>query len=355
MSIQLGHRPRTAAPLLIAATLFLCGPGHAQTDDVAPLFASNDVIELTLSAPMRTLVNRRLRRPEVDGTISFTDSSGATTELAVEVTTRGHNRLEICSFPPLSLNLRRREVGGTLFAGQNRLKLVTPCRNNEDYEQYLELEYLTYRIFEKITDLSFKVRPVRMRYVDTDRDNREQEAPAFLIEHKNGVAARVGLEAVDVPRIRLAELDTAQIAAVSIFQYMIGNTDWSALEPADDEDCCHNSAVLANTDNSERYWIVPYDFDNAGLVNTSYSRPNDRLSIRRVTDRLYRGYCIASSGIDGVIEKFNASRPAIEALFSSSALSDETREPALEFLADGYRILNDPAETQSKIVDGCRG
>jgi len=117
---------------LAASALLVLGvapcPVGAQTRPVAPLFAGYTPVAITLTTPVRTLVNRRASRPELDGTLAYEDAAGRTVALDVEVTTRGHSRLEICSFPPLSLDLRRGQLDGTLFAEQNRLKLVTLCR-----------------------------------------------------------------------------------------------------------------------------------------------------------------------------------------------------------------------------------
>jgi hypothetical protein len=55
--------------------------------------------------------------------------------LDIAVATRGNSRLELCSLPPLSINLKRKQVASTLFAGQNKLKIVTQCRKSADYRQ----------------------------------------------------------------------------------------------------------------------------------------------------------------------------------------------------------------------------
>jgi hypothetical protein len=40
----------------------------------------------------------------------------------------------------------------------------------------------------------------------------------------------------------------------------------------------------------KRYYL-PYDFDLAGLVNSRYAYPDPSLPIRKVTQRMYRGFC----------------------------------------------------------------
>ena len=321
----------------------------------APLFASGEPLDLTLSMPVRSLVSHARSKPEVEGTLSYTAADGTVVELAVEVTTRGKSRLEYCRFPPLGLNLKRKQVENTLFAGQDRLKLVTRCRDAHNFEQYLALERVLYRVYEQVSDIAFLVRPVRVRYVDTERDDVE-EAPAFFIEHKDGVAARVGMKAVDVPSLAVADIRPDSLAVLSLFQFMIGNTDWSAVVPSGDEnDCCHNGAVLVAAGERKEFVVVPFDFDQAGLIDTVYAMPAEKLPIRSVRQRLYRGFCATNDSFDDAVSKFNAARPAIEALFDDPAIDDKTRAKALDYLGDSYAIINDPEQRQKRILDRCRG
>ena len=346
------HRLAAAAGTALAAGLVASG-SNAQTN--APLFASQEPILLTLEAPVRTLVSRRDRRPEVDGLVRYTGEDGSEVTLDVEVRTRGKSRLEICSFPPLSLNFKRGQVVDSLFAGQNRLKLVTLCRESTTFEQYLELEYLAYRIYAVVSEHAFLVRPVRMRYVDTDRDERVTEAPGFFIEHIDGVAERTGRVEAVVPSVSSDELEAAPMATLALFQFMIGNTDWSALAAADGEDCCHNMDLLGRADGSRGIIAVPYDFDQTGLVDASYAEPNERLGIRSVRQRLYRGLCASNDELDDAIAKFNAARPGIEALLASSSLDEDERAEAAEYLAGAYEVFNDPAVLEQQIIGRCRG
>lgn len=350
------RRFRRAALALLGAAL-VPGFAHAQTAgaESVPLFAAGNTIELTLTAPMRTLVARRARRPDVMGTIAYTGSDGVPVTLDVEVTTRGHSRLEICSFPPLRLDLPRGQVEGTLFAEQNRLKLVTLCRESNNYEQYLQLEYLVYRIYEQVSDYALKVRPVLAHYVDTDRKGRTEDAPAFLIESVDGLAERTGTEVAELPAVDRDMLDPSATAVLSVFQYMIGNTDWSPTSAAQDEDCCHNSEILALDGDAQTYIPVPYDFDQSGFINTVYSAPPEGLRLRSVRERLYRGLCAVNDHLDEAFARFTTARPAIEALLRDAPLEDRFRNDAVEYIVEFYEIINDPAERQEEIVDECRG
>ena len=328
----------------------------AQAADPAPLFAGQEPLAFTLSMPVRRLVSRARSKPVVAGTLSYVGADGATVKLDVEVTTRGKSRLEYCRFPPLSLDFKRKQVKGSLFAGQNKLKLVTRCRNGHNFEQYLALERVLYGVYAQVDEVAFRTRTAQVRYVDTERDDVE-EAPAFFIEHEDGVAARLGMRAVDIPRLQIADIQPKALAVLELFQFMIGNTDWSALAPSGDEkDCCHNGAVLAASDaGTGRFVVVPYDFDQAGLINTVYAAPNERLPIRSVRQRLYRGFCATNDHLVEAIGAFDAARPAIESLFNDPAIDDKARADALAYLRDSYAIIDDPGERQDEIIEHCRG
>jgi hypothetical protein len=321
----------------------------------APLFASDEEIELTLELPLRRLLQQRASHPAVEGTVVVNDAAAAL-PLDVEVTTRGHSRLELCAFPPLRLNFRRDQVAGTLFAGQNRLKLVTRCRETESYTNYLRLEYFAYRMYGELTEAAFRVRPLHARYVDTERDGAPRTAHAFLVEPIAGVAERLGWQTMAVPRLRLEQLEPRALARLALFQFMIGNTDWAVTQPTLGEDvCCHNGNVLAAPDSTASHVVVPFDFDSAGLVDAEYAKPDERLRIRSVRERLYRGFCATNGYLDETIAAFNAARRAIEDLLEEQPLTPRAHAAAAAYLARSYEIINDEGEKQRQIVDRCLG
>lgn len=343
-----------AAVALLGASLVPLA-SDAQPSDPAPLFASTDTVALTLSVPVRTLVNNRLRRPEVTGTLAYTGSDGVVVEIDVEVTTRGHSRLEICRFPPLSLDFDRSQVEGTLFAGQNRLKLVTLCRDSDQYAQYLQLEYLLYRIYGAVSTYALSARPVQIRYVDVERDGRAFDAPAFFVEHIDGLASRLGLQTVELPAIDISALEPRALATLSLFQFMIGNTDWSVTSPADGEHCCHNTDVLGPRGGVGPLIAVPFDFDQAGFINAAYALPDERLRIRSVRQRLYRGPCSVNEHLDQVAADFRMARPAIDALLADAPLDSRFRDDARSYVEEFYGVIDDPGLWHSAVLARCRG
>ena len=94
----------------------------------APLFESDETLEITIEAPMRTLLRHTADRPVVDGKAHYADATGEMVSLAVQVSTRGKSRLDVCKFPPLALSVKKKAAAGTVFEGQKNLKLVTHCQ-----------------------------------------------------------------------------------------------------------------------------------------------------------------------------------------------------------------------------------
>ncbi|MFQ6045613.1 MAG: hypothetical protein ACE5PT_04540, partial [Gemmatimonadales bacterium] len=153
------------------------------TLDPVPLFESNDVLTLTLEAPLKTIFREREQESEYHpGTLSYETEGGEQARLDVRLKTRGKTRLmrRICGFPPIRIDFRRSQVPGTPFAGQNSLKVVTHCQDRRsEYEQSVLLEYLIYRAFNELTEMSFRVRLAHVTWIDTDDDRDTVTKYAF--------------------------------------------------------------------------------------------------------------------------------------------------------------------------------
>lgn len=271
----------------------------------SPLFEDSRVLGVKLNGPLSSLFETADDRTELP--FSFT-ANGA--EHAVKVRLRGKSRRRVCEFPPLRLNFSAADTSQSIIAGQDKLKLVTHCRGSRAAQVDLLEEYAAYRIFNLLSDFSFRVRLLHITYTDTDGGLKEStfDRYGFLIEPAPGLAERVGGELTEVPGVSLGSLDVDQIATVFIFQYLIGNTDWSLVTNEEDDACCHNGDLIDTA--SGRYY-VPYDFDLSGMVNARYARPDPSLRIKRVTQRRYRGFCIPGEALEDALGKIMARRAAI--------------------------------------------
>jgi hypothetical protein len=261
----------------------------------SPLFGDDAVLDMELSGPFSTLIDAQTDSPEQPFVLR---ANG--TEHRVAVRVRGKSRLRVCDFPPLRVNFSKDRTGHTVFLDQDKLKLVTHCKDSAYAQTSVLKEYAAYRIFNLISDISYKVRLLRIQYNDTDGRMSEKTFVryGYFIQSASELADSVGGRPVEVPAVSMAYLDTVQSANVFVFQYLIGNTDWSLVTADVDSSCCHNGDLI---EIGSKAFHVPYDFDQSGLANARYARPDSSLRISKVTQRLYRGYCISPDALRSAI------------------------------------------------------
>jgi hypothetical protein len=237
---------------------------------------------------------------------------------------------------------------GSLFAGQTMLPLTTHCREKPaDYEQYVIKENLAYGIYNELTDKSLRTRLVRITYRDTGRRNRTVERYAFFTEHFDSLAARHGAQFWPTENFDPSEADPNELAILELFEFMIGNTDWSIVAG-------HNVAHLRAAGGPVS--VVAYDFDFSGIVNAPYASPPPQFRIRRVTQRLYRGFCHPGLDWAQLFAYFQDRRDAIVRVIEQQvdALEASHRAAALAYIEEFFSIIGSPERRQAHIVGACR-
>lgn len=339
-----------AAAGAFVSVLLAIAPASAQT----PLFSSDTELPILIEGPIGSLVRSAPR--STDAVPAALTIEGR--RFDIQLSPRGFSRrtLGICDFPPLRIDLDG-ERQGTVMQGQNKLKLVTRCQDGTSYEQLTVLEYTAYRLFNEITPLSFRVRPVRTTYRDSAR-RREEVQFNFLIEDVDDLARRNRRVALDVQTREVAssQLDPQQAAIATMFQYMIGNLDWDMVEGPAGEECCHNGKLLAASETSrERVIPVPYDFDFSGFVNAPYAVPPEGMPVRNVRSRYYRGLCRYNEQAVAAAELFRSRREQLYAVIDAETrLSPQRRRSSRSYIADFFEVLDDPQRFQRQVIENCR-
>ncbi|MDK1023864.1 MAG: hypothetical protein QGD92_06475 [Gammaproteobacteria bacterium] len=337
--------------------LVLCQPlAYAKQAD--PLFRSHDLLGLNIRGPLSTLNRERDKDKRYsDSLLSYAADDGTIIELEIELQVRGNFRLDkkVCRFAPLRVFFNAEQTRDTLFSKQKKLKLVTHCKpGSKKYQQYVIQEYLIYRMFNILSDRSFRVRLVHVTYVDTDKKNLEQSYYGFLIENKKRLAKRLKMKNIDLHRVSFHDHDPQQLNLVSVFQFFIGNTDWSVIEGETEEACCHNAKLLGNDE--AVYFGIPYDFDFSGLIAARYAHPNPRFPIRNVRTRYYRGFCQPDAILNTTLGQFRAHRNTIYSLVSEQVLlDDKVKTKSLKYLDGFYAIIEDPKRLERSLIKSCRG
>lgn len=275
------HASMVARPTKLILTL-LC-LYVAGTVDAAPLFDEHSILEVRLTGPLSRVTRDTRKRRELPFTLAVDG-----VETRVDVRVRGKSRARICRFPPLRLDFPAQDTRAPLFQALDRVKMVTHCDWEGDRSTASLLnEYLAYRIFNLIADVSYRVRLLLITYVDTDEKMRrlDRQYYGFLVEPAEVLAERAGAEPLEVPAVPVSATASHHAALLNVFQYLIGNSDWS-LVTADGEDaCCHNVDVI---DTGPGWQLVPFDFDLAGLVDARY---DSRFDLQQTRRRVYAGYC----------------------------------------------------------------
>lgn len=320
----------------------------------APLFRHDETLQVVLEFPLRALLKQKESKSTVSGTLRYVDPDGTSIALDVGVSTRGNSRLEQCRYPPLGINFKKHQVADTLFAGQNKLKLVTLCRDTRDYRRYLYQEYALYQAYNLLSDYSFRVRMLDVVYREPDGRQPKDALPAFFIESDHEVATRLDMTRVGSRLIEVSRLEAMHLSILTLFQFMIGNTDWSVQKGPGSEDCCHNGKVIGPPDARAPLFVIPYDFDQSGLINASYALPSESLPIRSVRQRLYRGFCSTNSLLDTTIELFNERRSGIEEVLADQSAGRSAGKAALNYLDGFFLIVNDPKKKKKQLLDRCR-
>jgi hypothetical protein len=340
-----------AAAPIVAQEVARAEPGadSVAARPAAPLFATADPLLFELRADFKTVFRDRdtLSTKRYPATLSLAAADGRPVTLRVQIAPRGHFRLQprICGFPPIRVVLPKGETGDTPFAGQRSLKLATHCRDgNDEYEQYVLREYLVYRTLNLLTDRSFRARLARVTYVEERDTTSRRTAYAFFVENEDHVAKRNGGKVVELKGAQHADLDPEQTRLVALFQYFVGNTDFSL-------SFLHNIRLVSEGYN---YYPVPYDFDWSGVVSTDYARPDARLPIRSVRERTYRGPCMTREEFAPLFDRFVARRADIYALYDGLAdLDPGYRRRAREYYEEFYEELGGGWEAWKSVQRGC--
>lgn len=341
---------------LLTAGFLFAGNSHAQGAGKAdPLFSSHDVLKVTITAPLKTLMKKRPEDVDLPGQLAYVDDAGATVVLDIGLRTRGNYRrqMRICPFAPIRLNFKKSKTKDTVFHKQDKLKLVGHCRDNSArYEQVTLKEYLQYRFLNEMTDLSFKVRLLHITYIDSDKSRKDQTRYGFLIEHKDRLAKRINLDSIDVKNTSVAALVGDYTNLTSVFQYFAANTDFSPIAGAPGEFCCHNTELFGTT--GQLYYAIPYDFDMGGLTDAPYATPNAAFKIRTVRQRLYRGRCANNQHLPASVQMFKDKKDTFYAFVENMPdLSGSSKKSMTSLMGSFYKLIDNPKSVEKKIAKKC--
>lgn len=204
----------------------------------------------------------------------------------VRVKARGEFRRDNCTMPPYWINIRYAGIEADSLRNVRKMKMVTRCKVSSAYNDLVLREFLVYKIYNLLTPISFNVRLVRVKYIDTGRTKKNVfENWAFLIEPEEMMARRLKAKMIASDMLSLRTVNREMMDLVAIFSYMVGQGDYSVTGR-------HNLKIAALHNPPPSGFIpIPYDFDYCGLVDAHYAVPGPNLGITNVKERYYLGAC----------------------------------------------------------------
>jgi hypothetical protein len=309
-------------------------------------FLDDRVIEVTLTTDIKNLRSAK-KVPTWQAAnivMKFSDTSIVSEQINVQ--TRGVFRKTYCDIASLALNFKT--PTSPKLSKLKKLKLVGGCSKGSSYEELLLKEYLVYKMYNHLSTMSFRVRLLHVNYVDSKKKVADYTQYAFLIEDLDDVAERNNCK--EVKAIHPTEsTNRMHITLVCLFQYMIGNTDFSVPN-------YHNVKLMApKIDTSQKPYTIPYDFDYAGIVDAPYAVPREELGIATVKDRLYRGFPRTMDEIQPLVDLFKEKKESIYYTINNfSLLSEKSRKDMIKYLNGFYDEINSKRNVKMTFIDNAR-
>lgn len=305
------------APFRLLSILILFS-GVSQYSQSA-VFENHQPIAVSLIGPLSTLVGFqknddliKAKEQFVNLDLQYTDEENRIHKIPVKAHLKGFSTVKSCTFPKLELKLPKSLANDNLFYGIKSIDLNTHCvEENESaspsqafYQAALKnhREAFLYKLAEILDINTYKARPIWIKYSDTDQPSNLPLKPdvtyqAFFLEDFSEFRKR--LEAKSVygtrciePKIVLdpakkeqcvfdnlsdsPKLQVNEVFKMSVFQYLIGNSDWFiqlvpnegrfGFSPATGDNLW-NVKVIEYVDN--KWQAIPHDF-NFSMILLDY-------------------------------------------------------------------------------------
>lgn len=300
-----------------------------------------EALPITIETDMRKMIRQKYREEYQQTVISHYDGDSARLSREIKIRSRGDMRKKVCFYPPLKLKFKKSILQKEgLLPQHNKLKMVILCKASKTCEQYVFKEYLIYKLYNIISPYSFRVKLLTINFIDSRGKSKDRQMYGFFIEPEKELAARLGGVAIKRSKASSAILEPEPYRILAVFQYMIGNTDWSIGN-------MHNLKLI-KVPEYPKVLPVGYDFDYAGLINTDYAVPHESLPLKTVRERLYRGRACTESETAQLMDLFNGHQAEIlEYTKNFDYLDKKNKREVLKYLESFFGILEKPKRAKN--------
>lgn len=327
----------------------ICHNLSAQKHDRKKFFEDESIVEATLEMDLKDLLAKKAKQRYLPGTMSLKFKDGTTVNEKITATVRGNFRRETCYMPGLTVNFKA-DTNSSMSKFKT-MKISNGCSAGDAPGQLVIKEYLAYKIYNLLTDMSLKVRMMNISFKDVSGKRKPYTQYAFMIEDVDDMAKRNDMAEVEDTKYNTEQTNRDQMTLVTLFEYLIGNTDWSV--PA-----YHNVKLIGPKDNKNvRPYVVAYDFDICGFVDPPYATIDEQLQekITTVRERLNRGFPRTMEELKIAVKLFNERKDKIIGLIKNNEyLSPREKSNTIDYVEDFYKTINSDRELQKIFVDGGR-
>lgn len=310
------------------------------------LFEEEDILEVSLHFDVSKFLKKAERDQTIDGIMTMHFSQTDSMERKVTVKYRGQSRYERCKYPPARITFKKPLYEAPDSGRIKKIKLVNQCQPGSAHGDYVIKEYLVYKLYNVLTDTSFRVRLVRLNLIDSEKKRKTITQYGMLLEPEGLLEQRLNLLELKTKNLSQRHMYPSMIDRLAIFHYMVSNWDWSV--PGQ-----HNTSVFASLipELAGQGIPVPFDFDLTGVVNADYAIPPPGMGIETNRDRMFSGICRTREVYQGELLTFLEKKEEFYSVINNfQYLSKGEKKDIIAFLNQFFDQLEKP-KSFNKMID----
>ncbi len=293
-----------------------------------------EVIKIELRANIEDFLSNRRNADYIPAVFIYTDQQGSRKSLDTKIRVRGNYRRIKCDLPPIKLNFDKDELAAMGFSTIDKYKMVTHCLDDNQGDDIVLREHLIYQLHNLVTPYSFRTQLVEVTYHDTGSGDRSTHY-GIIIENEEEMAQRLGGSVCDNCYGADRKFDVENMLQTSVFQYMIGNMDWSIFKQK-------NTKIL-NAGASDVFQVVTYDFDFSALVNAPYYAPQQELGLVG-RERYYMGLACTEDQMMDCLDHFKSlESPIISTINEHPRLSKSSKMDIRRYIGTFFAKIQQPS------------
>lgn len=318
---------------IVLLSTFAFTERQAETTGIFQALNYQEMVKVEITTDLDSLLNTKKTEDEIPATFAFEDAAKQDQTWKVKLQVRGKFRRRICQFPPLRLTFPKKELTAKGLNAHNDLKLVVHCLDNEAGDEYVLREYLAYKLYQVISAESYKVQLLRVKYKDIKKKQTFTRY-GILLEDEDDLSERLGGKACeDCYNTPKEKFRPDNLNTQDLFQYMIGNTDWST--------SMARNVKLLPCKSDEKFIVVPYDFDFSGFVSAAYASVDTAaMKIKNVRERVFLGYAQDPAELKSAVALFQSKEKELrEVVRKFKLITPESKTQMLDYLDSFYKCL----------------